>query len=43
MRNKFEILKLKNRLSKMESKGRTPANCGVMRKVQRQLRDLEER
>ena len=41
MRNEFEILKLKNRLSKMESKGRAPVNCGVMRKVQRQLRNLE--
>lgn len=38
----LEILKLENRLTKMESKGRTPVNCGVMRKVQRKLRKLEE-
>lgn len=35
-------LKLECRLARMAARGNTPASCGPMRKVIRQLRNLKE-
>jgi len=36
----MEKLKLENRLKKLEARGNTIVNCGVMRKILRKLRKL---
>lgn len=41
MEKALELLKLKNRYRHMESRGNTEASSGVMRKVARQIRNLE--
>lgn len=40
-KREFQILKLKNRLKAIESRGKAEPNCGVIKKIERQLRNLE--
>ena len=42
-KKELSILKLKNRLSSIAARGKAEPNCGVVKKINRQLRNLKER
>ena len=41
-KKEFQILKINNRLKAIESRGKAEPNCGVIKKLNRQLRNLEK-